>query len=379
MDYWFECAKCKKKTQTEFSRCECGGLAEVQLDLSKLKGKKKDEVLDSKTTSGVWRYKAFIHPGLDEKFIVSRGEGNTFLYSHNRICDFTGIAQIRLKHEGENPTGSFKDRGMTVGVSEAKRSGAKAVACASTGNTSSSLASYAAFAGMQCQVFLPKGKVAAGKLAQTKAYGAKIIEVEGSFDKAMNDVEKHCQKTGVYLLNSINPWRIQGQKTIVIELMEQSNWDVDWIVLPAGNLGNTTAFCKALLELKELGWISKLPRIAAIQAHGANPFYQSWKAGKEIIVEHPETIASAIRIGNPKSLTRALAYLKRLNGVVEEVTDEEIIAAKRVVDGCGIGCEPASAASVAGAKKLVAAGVIKKNEKVVGILTGNLLKDPTQY
>ncbi|MFA6330218.1 MAG: threonine synthase [Candidatus Micrarchaeia archaeon] len=379
MDYWFECAKCKKKTQTEFSRCECGGLAEVQLDLSKLKGKKKEEVLDSKTTSGVWRYKAFIHPGLEEKFIVSRGEGNTFLYSHERICQFTGLKQIRLKHEGENPTGSFKDRGMTVGVTEAKRQGAKAVACASTGNTSSSLASYAAFAGMECQVFLPKGKVAAGKLAQTKAYGAKIIEVEGSFDKAMDDVEAHCQKSGVYLLNSINPWRIQGQKTIVIELMEQNNWDVDWIVLPAGNLGNTTAFCKALLELKELGWISKLPRIAAIQAHGANPFYQSWKAGKEIIVEHPETIASAIRIGNPKSLTRGLAYLKKLNGVVEEVTDEEIIAAKHVVDGCGIGCEPASAASVAGAKKLVAAGVIKKDEKVVGILTGNLLKDPTEY
>jgi len=379
MDYWFECAKCGKKTQTEFSRCECGGLAEVQIDLGKIKGKNKSEVLDSNTSSGVWRYKAFIHPGLEEEFIVSRGEGNTFLYHHKRICDFTGLSQIRLKHEGENPTGSFKDRGMTVGVSEAKRSGAKAVACASTGNTSSSLASYAAFAGMECQVFLPKGKVAAGKLAQTKAYGAKIIEVEGSFDKAMDDVEKHCEKSGVYLLNSINPWRIQGQKTIAIELMEQNNWEVDWIVLPAGNLGNTTAFCKALLELKELGWISKLPRIAAIQAHGANPFYQSWKAGKEIIVEHPETIASAIRIGNPKSLTRGLSYLKKLNGVVEEVTDEEIIAAKRVVDGCGIGCEPASAASVAGAKKLVASGVIKKNEKVVGILTGNILKDPTEY
>ena len=378
MEYWFECTECGKKSDSEFSRCGCGGLAEVQLDLSKLKGKKKEEVLDSKASSGVWRYKAFIHPGLEERFIVSRGEGNTFLYSHSRVCEFTGLRKIKLKHEGENPTGSFKDRGMTVGVSEAKRQGAKAVACASTGNTSSSLASYAAFAGIECQVFLPKGKVAAGKLAQTRAYGAKIIEVEGSFDEAMIQVEQHCIENDVYLLNSINPWRIQGQKTIAIELMEQNNWELDWIVLPAGNLGNTTAFCKALLELKGLGWISKLPRIAAIQAHGANPFYRSWKAGREITVDKPETIASAIRIGNPKSLTRGLDYLKRLNGVVEEVTDEEIIAAKRVVDGCGIGCEPASAASVAGTRKLAASGVIKKDEKVAGILTGNLLKDPMQ-
>lgn len=338
--------------------------------------------------SGVWRYRELILPS-PERFVVTRPEGNTSLYpvgiencgagrvGHRQIGAYAGLERFFLKHEGENPTGSFKDRGMTVGVTMANMLGSKAVACASTGNTSASLASYAAQAGMQGIVFLPAGNVSAGKLAQSLAYGAKTVQIEGDFDDAMRLVEQVCNEMGIYLLNSLNPFRVEGQKAIGFEILQQLDWQApDWLVLPAGNLGNTSAIGKAFRQAYNLSLISHMPRIAAIQAAGANPFYKSFKQGfaKREFVQ-ADTVATAIRIGNPVSYTRARRVIEECDGVVEQVTDEEILAAKAVIDRAGIGCEPASAATLAGVRKLVASGVIKHDEQVVGVLTGNLLKD----
>ncbi len=340
--------------------------------------------------SGVWRYRELILP-VPEQYIVSRPEGNTNLYpvgtencgagraGHRTIGLYAGLDQFYLKHEGENPTGSFKDRGMTVGVTMAQVLGASAVACASTGNTSASLASYAAQAGLRSIVFLPAGNVASGKLAQTISYGAQTIQIQGDFDDAMRLVEQICAESGIYLLNSLNPFRVEGQKAIGFELLQQLDWQApDWLVLPAGNLGNTSAIGKAFRQAYQHGIIAHMPRIASIQAAGANPFYRSYQhnfARRE--TTHAHTVASAIKIGNPVSYTRARRVIEESNGIVEEVTDEEILAAKAVIDRSGIGCEPASAATLAGVRKLAKKGIIKRDERIVGILTGNLLKDST--
>ncbi len=329
--------------------------------------------------SGVWLFKELVHKSIPNKCIVSRWEGNTRLYSHTKTSEYAGIKNLYMKHEGENPTGSFKDRGMTVGVSEAVRIGAKIVCCASTGNTSASLASYAALAGLKAVVFIPSGEIAYGKLAQTIAYGAKVVQVKGNFDDSMRLIQEAASSLKMYILNSVNPWRIEGQKSITFELIQQMKWDSpDWIVLPAGNLGNTAAMGKALSELKEFGLIEKMPRIAAIQSEGAAPFYKLWKSGlHELVrVDNPDTIASAIKIGNPVSWKKAIKAIKMTNGVVEKVSDNQILDAKAMIDSSGIGCEPASAASLAGAKKLRKNGVIKEGQNVVCILTGNILKDP---
>lgn len=283
-----------------------------------------------------------------------------------------------LKHEGMNPTGSFKDRGMTVAITHAVRAGARAVACASTGNTASSLGAYAALAGLSALVFVPKGKVSTGKLAQTLAYGAKTLVVDGSFDDCLALARESSRALGVYLANSVNPWRLEGQKTIVWELLAQLGWDApDWIALPAGALGNTSAFGKALREAKAAGLISRVPRLLAVQAAGAAPFAQGFAQGfANRVTVHAETIATAIRIGDPASWDRAVRAIRETNGIVVSVSDAEILEAKAVVDASGTGCEPASAASVAGVRALVASGTIAKSERVVAVLTGNLLKDP---
>ena len=327
--------------------------------------------------SGVWRFKELVHPLVEKGCVASKAEGNTRIYSHGKVDSFTGCS-VRLKHEGENPTGSFKDRGMTAGVSEALRQGARVVACASTGNTSASLASYAALAGLQAVVFIPDGKIAFGKLAQTMAYGARVLKVKGNFDDAMRLVQESASELGLYLLNSVNPWRIEGQKAIAFELLQQSGWVApDWVCLPAGNLGNTTALGKAFLEARELGLVDSVPRIASVQASGANPFYCAWRDSAELVpVAAPHTVASAINIGNPLSWRKAMRVIRETRGVVTEVSDEEILCAKEVVDAAGVGCEPASAAGVAGARKLRQEGVIGAGESVVCILTGNILKDP---
>jgi len=378
----FRCIRCGRRYHIGTRlRCECGGLLEVEHEFASVNLTVFDRRLGSSAHpyhSGVWRFKELVHPDLDEARIVSKPEGNTNLYAHRLLEEYVGARRLALKHEGENPTGSFKDRGMTVGISEARRLGATVVACVSTGNTSASLAAYAAQAGLSCVVFIPEGEIAYGKLAQALAYGAKVLQVRGNFDDAMRIVQRASAELGFYLLNSVNPWRIEGQKTIIFELLQQRGWrPPDWIVVPAGNLGNTSAFGKALRELEALGLIGEIPRLAAIQAEGANPFYRLWVKGEEALTPvKPETVASAIKIGAPVSWRRALKAIRATGGVVEQVSDQEIMDAKAVVDRSGVGCEPASAASVAGAKKLVETGVIDSGEDVVCILTGNLLKDP---
>ncbi len=310
--------------------------------------------------------------------IVARPEGNTNLYDSPKLAAHVGVDRILLKHEGENPTGSFKDRGMTVGVTVARKLGLDRVACASTGNTSASMAAYAAMAGMKAYVFIPEGKIAYGKLSQALAHGARTIQIDGDFDRAMKLVQGVCDREGIYLLNSVNPFRIEGQKAIAFELLQDLGWEVpDWIVLPGGNLGNNSAIYKGLDEWRSLGLIARLPRIAVIQAEGANPLYTAFTKNQDLTpVKKAETVATAIRIGNPVSWKKSLRGVRDTNGTVAQVTDQEILDAKAWVDAAGIGAEPASCATVAGARQLVASGVIRRDAVVCGILTGHLLKDP---
>jgi len=381
------CLICKQSYPVNKIRysCDCGGTLDVEYDFSKtpcgqeLKNsffkRGSQEVVHH--LSGVWRYRELL-PSVPDKYLISRGEGYTGLYENSRITKYTGIKNIFLKHEGENPSGSFKDRGMTVAITIGKWLGANIFACASTGNTSASLGAYTAAAGLKGVIFIPDNKISYGKLSQALAYGVKTLQIKGDFDAAMKLVQEVTQKRKIYLLNSLNPFRVEGQKTIILELLEQLNWKVpDWIVVPGGNLGNTAAFGKVLMEAKKLKLIDRLPRLAVIQAEGANPFYRSFKTGfKKLIPIEAHTVATAIRIGNPVSFDRAKRSILETDGVVESVTDQEIMEAKAVIDSSGIGCEPASAASVAGILKLRKSGVIKASKIVVGILTGNLLKDP---
>ncbi|WP_231837267.1 threonine synthase [Caldisericum exile] len=338
----------------------------------------KDEFLKRRESfkpydqSGVWRYREFVLD-IEEDSIVTLPEGRTNLYK--KVVD--GM-EVYFKHEGENPTGSFKDRGMTVGVTVAKKLGFKITACASTGNTSASLSSYSAHAGLKSVVFIPKGKVAFGKLSQALSYGANVLEIASDFDYAMKLVEEASYEYKLYLLNSLNPLRLEGQKTIIINTLEELNFNVpDWIILPGGNLGNTSAFGKALKELYEFHFIDKIPRLAVIQAEGASPFYNAFKNDfKTFEPMKAETIATAIRIGNPVNYEKAVQSIKFTNGVVESVTDDEILEAKKDIDNLGIGCEPSSASTLAGLRKLRKNGIIKKSDTVILILTGNILKDP---
>ncbi|MGE5644227.1 MAG: threonine synthase [Acidobacteriota bacterium] len=330
--------------------------------------------------SGVWRYREAI-PFLDNyDRVVSLREGNTPLLDAPRAAAYAGLDALTFKHQGFNPSGSFKDNGMTCGVAQALRLGMTRVACVSTGNTSASMAAYASAAGLQPVIFIPHGNISYGKLAQALEYGARTLEVEANFDQILALVRVLAERLGIYLLNSINPFRIEGQKTIVIEMMDQRDWRApDWIVLPGGNLGNTSAFGKALRELRELGLISKMPRLAVVQAAGSAPFYELARAPEGAAlhpVRQPETLATAIRIGDPVSWPKALHEVRCSNGVVEKATEQEIADAKAQIGLCGIGCEPASAATLAGIRKLRAAGVMRADEDVVAVLTGNLLKDP---
>ena len=358
----------------------CGGLLDVELDLDRpLRPEDLGAGLPpALRASGVWRYRALLPPIPDEA-IVSRAEGNTPLYWDDRLAAFAGLGAgaFAVKHEGHNPTGSFKDRGMTVGVSHAKAVGARIVACASTGNTSASLASYAATAGIPALVLIPEGKISGGKLAQTIAYGARVVQVEGNFDQALTLLRELTAAYDAYLVNSVNPFRLQGQKTIVIELLEQLGWRVpDAIALPGGNLGNTSAFGMALADLLRVGLIDRLPKLVTVQAAGAAPFAPYFASGWQTYAAvSPETMATAIKIGNPASTPRARRAIEQTEGIVTTVSDDEIEDAKAIIDRVGIGCEPASAASLAGVKRLVGEGVLGPDSRVVGVLTGHLLKD----
>jgi threonine synthase len=365
------------------TRCTCGGLLGIVHPREAEDGalRRAFEARANRSLpggeSGVWRYRELVMPSAGAH-VVSHPEGNTALLERPAVSVWTGVNTLQLKHEGQNPTGSFKDRGMTVGVTQAKRLGARAVACASTGNTSAALAAYAAQAGIPALVFVPAGQVAIGKLAQSLAYGARTLLVRGDFDDCLRLVQQASEELGIYLLNSINPWRVEGQKTIVFELLQQLGWrSPDWIALPAGNLGNTAAFGKALREAWALGLITKMPRLAAVQAAGASPFSASFREGFN--APHrvkAETVATAIRIGDPASYDRAVDAIRLTDGVVTDVSDDQILEAKAVIDASGVGCEPASAASVAGVRRLREEGLIAPEHRVVAVLTGHVLKDP---
>ena len=326
--------------------------------------------------SGVWRFRELVLHVADDA-IISHPEGNTPIIARPAISEYAGVDDLIIKHEGHNPTGSFKDRGMTVALTQARRVNARAVACASTGNTSASLSAYAAQAGIPSFVFVPAGQISAGKLAQTIAYGARVLPIDGDFDDCLR-LAREASTLGIYLVNSVNPFRLEGQKTIVFELLQQLGWQPpDWIALPAGNLGNTSAFGKALREARELGLIDRVPRLLAVQAAGAAPFAKAFAEG--FVARHKvraETRATAIRIGDPASWDRAVTAIRETSGHVVAVSDEEIFAAKAVIDHAGVGCEPASAASIAGVRKWATSGEIGRNERVVAVLTGHLLKDP---
>jgi len=328
--------------------------------------------------SGVWRFRELL-PSLDPDRIITLREGNTPLYELPRCARIAGMDRLLAKHQGMNPTGSFKDTGMTVAASCARQGKFRWVACASTGNTSASMAAYAARGGMSSLVLIPEGKVAWGKLSQALDYGALTCQLKTDFDGCMSVLNQVVQRAPVYLLNSVNPYRIEGQKTAAIELLEQLDWQPpDHIIVPGGNLGNSSALGKAILEMKQLGLIASLPKISIIQAEGANPLVQSMREndGHKLIPVQAETMASAIRIGNPASWKKAVRVLQATGGAVEQVSEAEIAVSKAEIGADGIGCEPASAVTLAGLKKLTTQGFINSGETVVLILTGHLLKDP---
>lgn len=383
-----ECASTHSIDRRLYSCPLCGGLLDVAYDFDlpggagALKATFKERKLGDLPLdrSGVWRFRELLPFATDLSLVVTIAEGNTPIFESDSLAQYAGLDALRLKHQGMNPTGSFKDNGMTTGISRARMMGASAVACASTGNTSASMAAYAARAGLPAYVLIPADKVAHGKLAQALEHGATVLEVAGNFDDALGIIRELSEETGLYLLNSVNPFRLEGQKTIMIEMMEQLGWrSPDWVVLPGGNLGNASAFGKALYELASAGFIERLPRLAVVQAQGAAPFYKlvtSTDRSRLIPVTRPETLATAIRIGNPISWKKALRSLTWTDGVVEKATEQEIADAKAMIGRAGIGCEPASAAALAGLKRLVASNLIHRHETVVCVLTGHLLKDP---
>ena len=351
----------------------CGHLLAVIYDMSTINITKKTW---EKRPLSVWRYRELLPVTVEP---VTIREGGTPLYHLKRLGEELGIKHLYAKHEGMNPSGSFKDRGMTVGVSMALQLKKKSVACASTGNTSASLAVYAAKAGIPAVVLLPAGKVAVGKVAQALMHGAKVISIRGNFDRALEMVHELCLSHGLYLLNSINPYRLEGQKTIGFEAIDQLGGVPDRFVLPVGNAGNISAIHNGLLELQELGLINHLPMMTGIQAAGSMPVVRAIRENLPEVIpeEHPETIATAIRIGAPVNAEKALTAIRTTGGLAESVTDDEILSMQRdLARKEGIGVEPASAASVAGVKKLVKSGAIDRSERIVCVVTGHLLKDP---
>ncbi len=385
---------------------KCGELLDIIYDWDKIKvpdkmsdfAKRwgtKDNRLDF---SGVWRFRELLDFCPDETK-VSIGEGQTILQLNDALAKELGISagRLHLQYEGLNPSGSFKDNGMTAAFSHATMVGATASACASTGNTSASMALYAHSCGLKCTVFIGSGRIAFGKLSQSMDYGGHTIQIMGDFDDCMKQVQDVCKQLGIYLVNSLNPFRLEGQKTIMFRIIEQLGWEVpDWIIVPGGNLGNSSAFGKAFMELKQLGLISKIPRLAVINADGAktltdlyNDKKLRWNGGKvdqgiidayyaELTAKNfsPHTCASAIEISRPVNLKKCLRALDVCNGVVLAVTDEEIVNAKAQIGLHGLGCEPASAATIAGLKHLLADGTIGKDERIACVLTGHQLKDP---
>ncbi len=416
---WQQCIipSCGKKYGIEETRtaCDCGELLDVKYkghfskslqEIFLNRRKYRENIFNE---SGVWRYREFLNfVGMDtevyddynQKLVSLDGaEGRTKPFHLTKVAEHIGLQteNFWLQFEGDNPTGSFKDNGMATAFTHAKMVGAKSVVCASTGNTSSSASAFAANElDMEALILVGAGKIAKSKLAQTLAYGAKVVQVKGDFDDAMAMVKELATEKGIYVVNSLNPFRLEGQKTMMYRVLDHLNWVVpEWIVFPGGNLGNTSAFGKAFMELYDYGWIKKKPRMAVVNAEGAATLYELYNEIKvrwnktnhvnDIIKEYyheldrknikAETKASAIEILKPVNLKKALRTLEFTDGVVTRVSDDDILDAMAMISRNGFGCEPASAATVAGMKKLVEQGVIKADETVVGILTGHMLKD----
>jgi len=393
-------------SQVLFKCPECGELLDVLYNWDKIelpdklsdfarRWANRNNKLDF---SGVWRFRELLNFCPDEHKITI-GEGQTILQRNDAVADYAGMKPgcLHLQYEGLNPSGSFKDNGMAAAFSHATAVGAKSCACASTGNTSASVALYAHHCGLKCTVLVGSGRIAFGKLSQAMDYGANTIQILGDFDDCMRQVQAVCSRLGLYLLNSLNPFRLEGQKTIMYRIIEALGWQVpDWIIVPGGNLGNSSAFAKAFYELKQLGLIDSIPRMAVVNATGADTLTDLvnnkkllWNNGRveqKIIDDYyadlaaanfsPHTCASAIEIAHPVNLKKSLRALDICNGVVLAVTDEEICDAKAVVGKSGLGCEPASAATIAGLKHLVADGIVDAGQQVACVLTGHLLKDP---
>jgi threonine synthase len=402
------CAATAAVDDTSFTCPNCGSLLDVAYDWNRIAHPKSlrefeakwSERADPLSFSGVWRFRELL-PFAAPEHVLTIGEGQTILQRADGVAHYVGLdaGRLFLQYEGLNPSGSFKDNGMTAAFTHARMVGARRAACASTGNTSASLAIFCSVTGlMRAVIFIGSGKISYGKLAQALDHGALTVQIAGDFDDAMQRVQQVARKLGIYLVNSINPFRLEGQKTIMYRVLEALRWEPpDWIVVPGGNLGNVSAFGKAFIELAELGLLTRLPRLAVINAAGANTFYQlyeqrglRWNGGRldQAITDgyfrdlaeariRASTIASAIEINHPVNLPKALRALDRCGGVVREVTDQEVLDAKAKVGAGGLGCEPASAASVAGARRLRQEGIIAPSERVVCILTGHQLKDPT--
>ncbi len=402
------CAATYEVSEVRTSCDQCGSLLDICYDWDRLptpsslrdfekKWARRNEPLER---SGVWRFRELLPFAPDDK-IVTIGEGQTPLHASPGIDEYIGLDRdrVRLQYEGMNPSGSFKDNGMTAAFTHAHMIGAERAACASTGNTSASLALYCGMSQlMQAVIFIGSGKISYGKLSQALDYGALTVQIAGDFDDAMHRVRQVSKRLGIYLVNSVNPFRLEGQKTIMLRVLESLNWEIpDWICVPGGNLGNSSSFGKAFHELKQLGLIDRVPRIGIINATGADTLYElyekrglRWNNGSpdtkivdgyyaelDAASERADTIASAIEINRPVNLMKCLRALECNDGVVREVTDQQILDAKARIAANGLGCEPASAASVAGAKLLREEGVIAPSERVVCVLTGHQLKDPT--
>lgn len=379
----------------------CGGLLDVEREMeTSVSGEhlralwsERLTSFDRRDRSGVWRYRELL-PFDDDAPVVTLTEGNTPLYDAPRAAEYCGLDALALKHQGCNPTGSFKDTGMTTAVTQAVILGAQTVVCASTGNTAASLAAYAARARLQCAILVPRGQISHAKLAQSLDYGAAVLELDGTFDDAMRVIREIAEDESIYLVNSINPFRIEGQKTVAAELLQQRGWSVpDHVVVPGGNLGNSAALGKGFKELFDMGVIDRMPRLSVVQAAGAAPFARLFAHESEpsaphraerilsdifMPVEQPQTLATAIKIGAPVSWKKALRAVMWTGGCALSVSEQEIADAKAIIGRDGIGCEPASATTVAGLKRMVADRLIRADEDVVAVLTGHVLKD-TDY
>jgi threonine synthase len=391
-DFRFRCIACgdlSEAASQDFRCAHCGDLLEItyprwkeaEPDAEKLKAVWRQRRLSQSAVdlSGVWRFRDLLPELGDEANAITLREGNTPLYELPQCARITGVPRLFAKHQGMNPTASFKDAGMTVAATFARRAGFQWVACASTGNTSASMAAYAARGGMRSLVLVPEGKISWSKLSQALDYGAVTCQLRTDFDGCLRLLQELVLLAPVYQLNSINPFRLEGQKTLAIELLEQLDWLApDHIIVPGGNLGNSSAIGKALLEMHELGLISRLPKLSVIQAEGANALVRTLRetGGKRLVSVQADTRATAIRIGNPASWKKAAHVLEATGGACEQVTEIEIAQAKAEIGAEGIGCEPASAVTLAGLKKLVKQGFVKREESIVLVLTGNLLKDP---